>query len=56
MLFPIMIFLMVLSPLFIPMAVTVVHEFANWSSRRVARPAGSLHQFRPAAGLVPAAA
>jgi hypothetical protein len=56
MLFPIMIFLMVLSPLFIPMAVTVVHEFANWSSRRVARPVGSLRQFRPAAGLVPAAA
>ena len=56
MLFPIMIFLMVLSPLFIPIAVTVVHEFGNWRSRRVARPVGSLCQFRPAVGLVPAAA
>ena len=51
MLFPIMIFLMVLSPLFIPIAVTVVHEFGNWRSRRVARPVGSLRQFRPAVGL-----
>ena len=41
MLFPIMIFLMVLSPLFIPIAVTVVHGFGNWRSRRVARPVGS---------------
>ena len=56
MLFPIIIFLMVLSPLFIPIAVTVVHEFGNWRSRRVARPVGSLRQFRPAVGLVPAAA
>ena len=56
MLFPIMIFLMVLSPLFIPIAVTVVHEFGNWRSNRVARPVGSLRQFRPAVGLVPAAA
>ena len=38
MLFPIMIFLMVLSPLFIPIAVTVVHEFGNWRSNRAARP------------------
>jgi len=56
MLFPVMIFLMVLSPLFIPIAVTVVHEFGNWRSRRVGRPVGSLRQFRPAVGLVPAAA
>jgi len=45
MLFPIMIFLMVLSPLFIPIAVTVVHEFGNWRNRRVGRPVGSLRQF-----------
>ena len=56
MLFPIIIFLMVLSPLFIPIAVTVVHAFGNWRSRRVARPVGSLRQFRPAVGLVPVAA
>jgi hypothetical protein len=56
MLFPIMIFLMVLSPLYIPIAVTVVHEFGNWRTRRVARPAVSLRRFRPAVGLVPAAA
>jgi hypothetical protein len=56
MLFPIMIFLMVLSPLFIPIAVTVVHQFGNWRSARSARPVRSLRQFRPAVGLVPAAA
>ena len=56
MLFPIMIFLMVLSPLFIPLAVTAVHEFGNFRSKLAARPAGSLGQFRPAVGLVPAAA
>ena len=56
MLFPIMIFLIVLSPLFIPIGVTVVHEFGNWRERRVARPVGALRQFRPAIGLVPAAA
>ncbi|MDT5183623.1 MAG: hypothetical protein QOI29_1781 [Mycobacterium sp.] len=56
MLFPIMIFLMVLSPLFIPIVVTVVHEFANWREKLAARPVGSLRQFRPAVGLVPAAA
>jgi hypothetical protein len=33
MLFPIIIFLMVLSPLFIPLAVTVVHEFGNLRER-----------------------
>ena len=56
MLFPIIIFLIVLSPLFIPIAVTVVHEFGNWRNRRVGRPVGSLRQFRPAVGLVPASA
>ena len=56
MLFPIMIFLMVLSPLFIPIAVTVVHAFGNWRSQRVARPVGSLRQFSPAVDLMPAAA
>jgi hypothetical protein len=34
MLFPMMILLMVLSPLFIPVAVTVVHEFGNWRSNQ----------------------
>ena len=53
MLFPVMIFLMVLSPLFIPLAVTVVHEFGNWRRRSAARSHG---QFRPADGLAPAAA
>ena len=56
MFFPIFLFLMVLSPLFIPIAITVVHKFGDWRSGRVARPVGSLRQFRPAVGLVPAAA
>ena len=56
MLFPIMIFLMVLSPLFIPIAVTVVHEFGNLRSNLAARPIRSIRQFRPVVGLVPAAA
>jgi hypothetical protein len=56
MLFPIFLFLMVLSPLFIPIAVTGVHEFGNWRSNRAARPARPFGQFRPAVGLVPAAA
>lgn len=56
MLFPIMIFLMVLSPLFIPLAVTAVHAFGNWREKFAARPVGSLGQFRPAVSLVPAAA
>jgi hypothetical protein len=33
MLFPIIIFLMVLSPLFIPLAVTVVHQLGNVRDR-----------------------
>ena len=56
MLFPIVIFLIVLSPLFIPVGVTIVHEFGNWRSNRGARPARSFRQFRPAVGLVPATA
>jgi hypothetical protein len=59
MIFPIFIFLMVLSPLFIPIAVTVVHQFSNLRDKFAARPArqfGSVRQFRPAVGLVPAAA
>ena len=47
MLFPIIIFLMVLSPLAIPVAVTVVHEFGNWRRRS---------SLRPFAGAVPSAA
>jgi hypothetical protein len=56
MLFPVMLFLLVLSPLFIPIAVTVVDQVANFRSQRTARPVGSLRQFRPAVGMVPAAA
>jgi hypothetical protein len=59
MLFPIVLFLMVLSPLFIPVAVTVVHKFGNWRDKFAARPArvfSPVRQFRPAVGLVPAAA
>jgi len=56
MLFPIMIFLMVLSPLFVPLAVTAVHGFGNWREKLADRPVGSLRQFRPAVGLVAAAA
>jgi hypothetical protein len=55
-LFSIILFLMVLSPLFIPVAVTVVYEFGNWRGRRVARPVGPLSQFRPVVGRMPAAA
>jgi hypothetical protein len=56
MLFPIMVFLLVLSPLFIPIAVTVVHQFVNWRSSGAARPVRAFRQFRPAVGLAPAAA
>jgi hypothetical protein len=56
MVFPVLIFLMVLSPLFIPVAVTLVYEFGNWRTRRVARPVGSPRLVRPAVGPVPAAA
>jgi hypothetical protein len=53
MLFPIVIFLMVLSPLFIPVAVTVVHQFGNWREWLAAR---SVRSFRPRVIPVPAAA
>ncbi|MDT5333141.1 MAG: hypothetical protein QOF31_4438 [Mycobacterium sp.] len=56
MLFPIFLFLMVLSPLFIPIAVTLVDQVANLRSWSLDRPVGSLRQFRPAVALVPAAA
>jgi hypothetical protein len=56
MLFPIIIFLLVLSPLFVPIAVTVAEQVANLRTRRLDRPVRSLPQFRPAVGLVPAAA
>jgi hypothetical protein len=56
MLFAIILFLMVLSPLFIPIAVTVVYEFGNWRENLAARPARPVRQFRPAVGMVPAAA
>jgi hypothetical protein len=53
MLFAIILFMMVLSPLFIPIAVTAVYEFGNWRENLAARP---VRQFRPAVGMVPAAA
>ncbi|MDT7766259.1 MAG: hypothetical protein QOC63_5679 [Mycobacterium sp.] len=46
MLFPMMILLIVLSPLFVPVAVTVVHEFSNWRSNQafpaLARPVAAV--------------
>lgn len=57
MLFPVIVFLMVLSPLFIPVAVTVVHEFGNWRARRLAIPgARQVRSFRPMVTPVPATA
>ena len=56
MLFPIFLFLMVLSPLFIPIAVTLVDQVANLRRPLLDGPVGSLRQSRPALGLVPAAA
>jgi hypothetical protein len=56
MLFPIFLFLMTLSPLYIPVAVTVFDQFDKWRSRRNARRIDSVRQFRPAVGVVPAAA
>lgn len=53
MLFPVMLFLLVLSPLFIPMAVTVAHQIGNLRENLAARP---VPQFRSAVRLVPAAA
>ena len=43
MLFPIFIFLMVLSPLAIPVAVTVVHQFSDWRRRFAMPVASALH-------------
>jgi hypothetical protein len=59
MILPIIIFLMGLSPLFVPVGVTVVDEFEKWRSRRVARPVRHFHpvpQSHPAVDLLPAAA
>jgi hypothetical protein len=62
MLFAITLFLLVLSPLFIPIGVTVVYEFGDWRDAVAARLGRMTHQFRPgrqyrpAIGLVPAAA
>jgi hypothetical protein len=50
---PIIIFLMGLSPLFIPIGVTVVDGYDNWRSRRAARP---VRPVRPAVGPLPATA
>ena len=50
MLFAILLFLMVLSPLFVPVAVTVVDVYDNWRTRRAVRP------IRPPVGLLPAPA
>ncbi|MDX6502679.1 MAG: hypothetical protein QOG23_5943 [Blastocatellia bacterium] len=64
-LFPIVLFLIVLSPLFIPVGVSVVGGFDDWRSRRAVRPVRQfrpvrefhpVREFRPAAGLMPVAA
>jgi hypothetical protein len=48
---------MVLSPLFIPVAVTVVHQFSNLRGRRLAIPGvRQVRSFRPMVTPVPAAA
>jgi hypothetical protein len=59
MLFAIILFMMVLSPLFIPVGVSVVGGFDDWRSRRAVRPVrqfSPVREFRPAVGLLPAAA
>ena len=62
MLFAIALFLLVLSPLFIPIGVTVVHEFGGWRDglaagrTRVARKFLRARRFRPATKLIRAAA
>ena len=53
MLFPIILFLMVLSPLYIPVAVTVVDVYSNWRSNKSDRP---VRAYRPMAAPMPAAA
>ena len=52
--FPIIIFLLVLSPLYIPVAVTVLDQITNLRTSRAHRPVRQMR--RPAIGLVPAAA
>jgi hypothetical protein len=47
MLLPIFIFLMGLSPLFVPVGVTVFDEIDGWLRRRAGRPARQFHRFRP---------
>jgi hypothetical protein len=56
MLLPIIILLIVLSPVLIPAAITAGHAFVTWRNSRAARPVRSFAQVRPAVGLVPAAA
>jgi hypothetical protein len=41
MLFPIIIFLMTLSPLYIPVAMTLVGVYSNWRGKRRGRPVGA---------------
>jgi hypothetical protein len=61
-LFAITLFLLVLSPLYIPIGVTVVYEFGGWRDALAARFGRLVRQFRPAGenrpvvGPVPAAA
>lgn len=58
MLFAITLFLLVLSPLFIPIGVTVVYEFGGWRDAvadRLARLFRPARRYRPAIGLIPAA-
>ncbi|HEX7826596.1 MAG TPA: hypothetical protein VF477_16960 [Mycobacterium sp.] len=58
--FAITLFLLVLSPLFIPIGVTVVYEYTDWRDAIVARLSRVSRHFRPsrrpAIGLIPAAA
>jgi hypothetical protein len=56
MLFPVILFLMVLSPLYIPIAVTVVDGFTNWRCHPVLRPVRQLRWAAQADEMMPAAA
>ncbi len=56
MIFPIFILLLVLSPALLPMTIMLCHKIGDWRNERLGRPVGSLRQFRPALGPVPAAA
>ena len=53
MLFPIILFLMTLSPLYIPVAVTLVDVYSNWSKTRAGQLVGT---HRPMVTPLPAAA